>query len=104
MEPLRPTPDQEALLEMGRELDRIEAAVAAGDHDLRTLGFWKMIQAEKTWPLVSISFVNDGRTALHPSGVVLETDGESPAGKGSLLDVFQRRITFLQVLPGPFLL
>ena len=49
MEPLRPTPDQEALLEMGRELDRIEAAVAAGDRDrdLRTLGFWKVVGAIK---------------------------------------------------------
>ena len=52
------------------------------------LGFGKMIQAEKTWPLVSITFVNDGRTALHPSGVVLEANGKPPAGKSSLLDVF----------------
>ena len=34
-------------MEMGRELDRIEAAVAAGDRDLRTLGFWKVVGAIK---------------------------------------------------------
>ena len=43
MEPLRPTPDQAVLTEIGRDLDRIEAAVGAGNTDLRTLGFWKVI-------------------------------------------------------------
>ena len=43
MEPLRPTPDQAAIAQMGWELDRIEAAVAAGNRDLRSLGFWKVV-------------------------------------------------------------
>ena len=47
MEPLRPTPDQAAIGQMGRELDRIEAAVAAGDRDLRVLGFWTVVGAIK---------------------------------------------------------
>ena len=45
MEPLRPTPDQAAIADMGRELDRIEAAVDAGDRDLRALGFWRVVGA-----------------------------------------------------------
>ena len=47
MEPLRPTPDQAAILDMGAALDRIESAVTAGDRDLRTLGFWKVVGAIK---------------------------------------------------------
>ena len=47
MEPLRPTPEQAAIAQMGVELDRIEAAVAAGDRDLRSLGFWKVVGAIK---------------------------------------------------------
>ncbi|MEP6757586.1 MAG: hypothetical protein ABJB55_00155 [Actinomycetota bacterium] len=47
MEPLRPTPDQAAIAQMGVDLERIEAAVAAGDRDLRSLGFWKVIGAIK---------------------------------------------------------
>jgi hypothetical protein len=47
VEPLRPTPDQAAIVEISLELARIEAAVAAGDHDLRALGFWKVVGAIK---------------------------------------------------------
>jgi hypothetical protein len=47
VEPLRPTPDQAAIVDMGRELDRIEAAVTAGDRDLRALGFWRVVGAIK---------------------------------------------------------
>ena len=47
MEPLRPTADQATILDLGRELDRIEAAVAAGDRDLRALGFWRVVGAIK---------------------------------------------------------
>jgi hypothetical protein len=47
VEPLRPTPDQAAIVDMGRELDQIEAAVAAGDRDLRALGFWRVVAAIK---------------------------------------------------------
>lgn len=43
MEPLRPTPAQAGLEEIGRDLDRIEAAVAAGDADLRALGLWPIV-------------------------------------------------------------
>jgi hypothetical protein len=43
------------------------------------LAFGKMIPAKKTWPLVSITSVYDGRTALQPSGVVLEADGKPAA-------------------------
>jgi hypothetical protein len=43
VEPLRPTPAQADLEEIGRELDRIQAAVAAGQTDLRALGFWGVV-------------------------------------------------------------
>ncbi len=43
MEPLRPTAEQAALEELGDELDRIGAAVAAGNRDLRRLGFWRVV-------------------------------------------------------------
>ena len=43
MEPLRPTNAQSALAELGDELDRIAGAVAAGNHDLRALGFWRVV-------------------------------------------------------------
>lgn len=43
MEPLRPTAAQSALEELGDELDRIAGAVAAGNHDLRALGFWRVV-------------------------------------------------------------
>jgi hypothetical protein len=43
VEPLRPTAEQTALAELGDELDRIGAAVAAGNRDLRQLGFWRVV-------------------------------------------------------------
>jgi hypothetical protein len=43
VEPLRPTPAQSALASLGDELDRIAGAVAAGNHDLRALGFWPVV-------------------------------------------------------------
>jgi hypothetical protein len=43
VEPLRPTVEQAALEELGDELDRIGAAVAAGNRDLRQLGFWRVV-------------------------------------------------------------
>lgn len=43
MEPLVPTTAQSALTELGDELDRIAGAVAAGNHDLRALGFWPVV-------------------------------------------------------------
>src|SRR6266508_3768674 len=36
--------------EIGAELDRIEAAVASGDHDLRVLGFWRVVRRLKLDP------------------------------------------------------
>jgi hypothetical protein len=43
VEPLQPTAAQSALAELGDELDRIAGAVAAGNHDLRALGFWRVV-------------------------------------------------------------
>jgi len=43
VEPLQPTPGQSALSDLGDELDRIAGAVAAGNHDLRALGFWRVV-------------------------------------------------------------
>jgi hypothetical protein len=47
VEALRPTPQQAIRADMGRELDRIEASVAAGNSDLAALGFWKVVRAIK---------------------------------------------------------
>jgi hypothetical protein len=47
VEALRPTPEQSSRVELGRELDRIEAAVASGTTDLASLGFWKTVRAIK---------------------------------------------------------
>src|SRR4051812_34803281 len=47
VEALRPTPQQSSRVELGRELDRIEAAVASGTTDLASLGFWKTVRAIK---------------------------------------------------------
>jgi hypothetical protein len=47
VEPLRPTPAQASLEEIGRDLDRIEAAVAAGQTDLGSLGFWRTVARVK---------------------------------------------------------
>jgi hypothetical protein len=43
VEPLQPTPAQSALADLGDEVDRIAGAVAAGNHDLRALGFWRVV-------------------------------------------------------------
>jgi hypothetical protein len=43
VEPLRPTLEQSDLAALGDELDRIAGAVAAGNHDLRELGFWRVV-------------------------------------------------------------
>jgi hypothetical protein len=58
VEPLRPTPGQSALVEMGRDLDRVEAAVAAGDTDLRQLGFWRVIARIKQDPAAIVRFAD----------------------------------------------
>jgi hypothetical protein len=58
VEPLRPTPDQAAVSEIGRELDRIEAAVAAGDTDLGRLGFWRVIHRIKRDPVAVLRFAD----------------------------------------------
>jgi len=47
VEALRPTPQQVLLAELGRELDRIETEVAAGNTDLAALGFWRTVGAIK---------------------------------------------------------
>ena len=43
MEALRPTPGQLELAALGDELDRIAGAFAAGDRDLPSLGFWRVV-------------------------------------------------------------
>jgi hypothetical protein len=58
VEPLRPTPGQASLQDIGRELDRIEAAVAAGDTDLRSLGFWPVIGRIKRDPAAVVRFAD----------------------------------------------
>jgi hypothetical protein len=47
VEALRPTPQQARRADLARELDRIEAAVAAGNTDLAALGFWRVVRAIK---------------------------------------------------------
>jgi hypothetical protein len=47
VEPLQPTPAQSALEALGDELDRIAGAVAAGNHDLRALRFWRVVASIK---------------------------------------------------------
>ena len=74
---------------MGRE-DRhgiAEDQVVAPVED-SFLTFGKMIQAEETGPVVSITSLYDGRTALYPSRVVLEADGESLARQVPFSDRF----------------
>jgi hypothetical protein len=58
VEPLRPTPDQAWLGEIARELDRIEAAMAAGDTDLRGLGFWRVVGRIKRDPVAVLRFAD----------------------------------------------
>jgi hypothetical protein len=58
VEPLRPTPGQTALEDMGRELDRIQAAVAAGNTDLRALGLWPVVARIKRDPAAVVRFAD----------------------------------------------
>jgi hypothetical protein len=58
VEPIRPTPGQADLEEIGRELDRIQAAVAAGDTDLRALGFWPIVARIKRDPAAVVRFAD----------------------------------------------
>jgi len=51
VEPLRPTPGQAWLQDIARDLDRIEAAVAAGNTDLAALGFWSTVGRIKRDPV-----------------------------------------------------
>ena len=41
---VRATASPEVHAEIGADLDRIEAAVAAGNTDLRALGFWAVVK------------------------------------------------------------
>ena len=59
MEPLRPTPAQAGLEEIGRDLDRIEGAVAAGQTDLGALGFWPIVGWIKRDPAAAVRFARD---------------------------------------------
>jgi hypothetical protein len=58
VEPLRPTPAQAELEEIGRELDLIEAAVSAGQTDLRALGFWPVVARIKRDPAAVVRFAD----------------------------------------------
>ena len=58
MEPLRPTPGQAWLEDIARDLDRIEAAVGAGDTDLRSLGFWSAVARIKRDPVAVLRFAD----------------------------------------------
>jgi hypothetical protein len=58
VEPLRPTPGQQELLDLGRELDRIEGAVAAGSRDVTGLGFWKVVARVKRDPVAVIRYAD----------------------------------------------
>jgi hypothetical protein len=58
VEPLRPTPDQAALEAVGKDLDRIQAAVAAGNTDLGSLGFWGVVARIKRDPAAVVRFAD----------------------------------------------
>jgi len=58
VEPLRPTPAQAGLEEIGRYLDRIEGAVAAGQTDLGALGFWPIVGWIKRDPAAAVRFAD----------------------------------------------
>jgi hypothetical protein len=58
VEVLRPTPDQAEAARIGRELARIGAAVAAGNTDLRELGFWKEVAAIKRDQALVVRFAD----------------------------------------------
>src|SRR4029078_3116824 len=58
VEPLRPTPAQAGLEEIGRDLDRIEGAVAAGPTHLGGLGFWPIVGWIKRDPAAAVRFAD----------------------------------------------
>jgi hypothetical protein len=79
----RATP-AEAAPEVGIELERIEAAVASGDTDLRALGFWRLVGRVKRDPVLVIEHADRiGRidTAAFRAGVKLRV----PVWTGNLL-------------------
>jgi len=55
VEVLRPTPQEAERARIGRDLDRIEAAVAAGNADLRALGFWRLVAEIKRDRVLTIA-------------------------------------------------
>jgi hypothetical protein len=59
----------------------------------------EVIQTEETWPLGSIFFSHNGKTALDSSGVVLEADSESPARDFPLPDSLKQSVTFPKLQP-----
>ncbi len=58
MEVLRPTPAQEALRQIDRELARIEGALGAGNTDLVALGFWKVVAVIKRDQVAVVTFAD----------------------------------------------
>jgi len=67
------------------------------------LAFREMLYAKETWPLVYVFSGHIGRTALDSSGIVLKSDGKSPAGDIPLLDIVKSSTAFPEILPGFFL-
>jgi hypothetical protein len=58
VEALRPTAEQAARAELGRELDRIEAEIVSGSTDLAALGFWKVVAAIKRDRVAILEFAD----------------------------------------------
>jgi hypothetical protein len=58
VELLRPTPQEAERVRIGRELDRLEAAIAAGNTDLRALGFWRLIAEIERDRVLTIAFAD----------------------------------------------
>jgi hypothetical protein len=58
VEVLRPTPQEAERIRIAHELDRLEAAVAAGNTDLRALGFWRLIAEVERDRVLTISFAD----------------------------------------------
>jgi hypothetical protein len=67
------------------------------------LVFGKMIQAEKTWLLVSLLPAHFSRAALDPFWIVLEANREPLAGDIPHPDILQRFVTFPEIEPFLFL-
>jgi hypothetical protein len=66
VEPLQPTPAQSALADLGDELDRIAGGVAAGNHDLRALGFWRAVARIKRDQVAIARYADEvGRIDTH---------------------------------------